>query len=89
VSTLDIQAWAALIDKGGVVIVLVAIITALTVAVRWMFGIVIDNFVGAIAYRELLIQQLQGQVSRQQDLFDQAMKLLNATAGGGRSRRTP
>jgi hypothetical protein len=73
-----------LIDKGGTVAVLVVALAALAWVSRWLLKIVIETKDQSIAYRDAQIGILQGQtvkqqdqLTRQQDLFDQAMNLLS------------
>lgn len=87
----DVLSYASLIDKGGVVVVLVALVLALSAAVRWLLKLLLDRQDHAISYREQQLQQLRTQLDRQQDLFDQALDMLREEAsarrgGAGRSR---
>jgi hypothetical protein len=73
-----------LIDKGGTVAVLVVALAALAWVSRWLLKIVIETKDQSIAYRDAQIGILQGQTVKQQDqltrqldLFDQAMNLLS------------
>lgn len=72
----DIAALYNLINQGGVVVVLLAIVGVLVVAVRWLIAQVLSGKDQAIAYRDALIADLASRIERQQDLFDRAMDLL-------------
>jgi hypothetical protein len=80
----DIAAYASVIDKGGAIAVLVAVVVALSLALRWLLKLVFEAKDGAIAYRNEEIVALRAQLNRQQDLFDQAMAVLKDTAPRGR-----
>ncbi len=80
----DIAAYASVVDKGGAVAVLVAIVVALTLALRWLLKLVLEAKDGAVAYRDEQVAALRTQITRQQDLFDQAMTVLRETTPRGR-----
>jgi hypothetical protein len=80
----DIAAYASVIDKGGAIAVLIAVVVALTLAVRWLLKLVFAAKDGAVAYRDEQIAELRTQLGRQQDLFDRAMAVLREQPRGRR-----
>lgn len=76
----DVSAYVALIDKGGVVAILVALVLALVWAARWLLAQVLSGKDAAIGYRDSQLLALATQLSRQQDLFDQALALLKESS---------
>ena len=85
----DIATYTTLLDKGGTVAVLIAVVLALAALVRWLLKQLLERRDSEIAYRDAQIDKLQSQLERQQDLFDQALDMLareprRGAARGGR-----
>lgn len=76
----DIQTISALvIGPAGALVLAVVVITILGKFCQWMLNLVLKGKDEAVTYRDQQIQALRGQITRQQDLFDAAMKLLEDT----------
>lgn len=86
-SASDIKTIAELVvGPAGALVLAVIVILALGRSGWWLLTLVLQGKDAAIAYRDAQVTALQGQITRQQDLFDGAMKLLEEAARRGQRR---
>lgn len=69
----DVATYLTLIDKGGVIAVLLLVLTALSAVSGWLLK-------ALLAHKDRQILFQQAQLDRQQDLFDKALEMLREGA---------
>lgn len=74
------------VGPAGALVLAVIVILALARCGWWLLMQVLESKDAAIAYRDEQVTALRGQITRQQDLFDGAMKLVEDTTRRGARR---
>lgn len=83
-SASDIKTISELVvGPAGALVLAVIVILALGRFGWWLLTQVLSGKDAAIAYRDEQVSALRGQITRQQDLFDGAMKLLEESTRRG------